>query len=555
VCGFFSSTAERPAYGCYPENRDKDNVGHSFRFLEALAAGYDFPAAHAHTLVTDNTPDVPLRTSDVYLERLLREAADARGLEFEAYVDDLLARAWQDKAAWEPEIRLLDRIGQAFGYFSPRSAAELRDQAKLLPDLSEQFRSYGNAWKLAQGDLAAANLQRFLTDEPAWQERVGTDGLPNLNDDARRSLTHELLAELVPYTREDTVTAERLVFLRERADSTAAARYRMQVRLGVVLRMQGVLTSIAGRVHLASEATEEERKAHVALLRCEDLHLDPGDSPATLPMEREPFPSYDDELELAKRTLPGWMGIRFRQASPEVRRRFTLANGAAAVVAVYPESPAKKAGLDVGDVILGPPGNPFTEPHQIREWVMTSEVGTPAPINVLREERIQRVALVPEHYPLKWPSLPGPPKVGSKAPAVGPLSAYRDTLPPQLARGGPFLLFFWATWCAPCKASLPEVVAFERERHIPVVAVTDERIEQLDAFFERHDGPFPRAVAMDEYRRSFLAYGVSGTPAYVLVDETGHVVSYSVGYRADTGLPIEGWSWAGREAAAASASD
>ena len=65
ICGFFSSTAERPAYGCYPENRDKDNVGHSFRFIEALGVEPYFPQAHNKVLVTDRTPDVPLRTSDV----------------------------------------------------------------------------------------------------------------------------------------------------------------------------------------------------------------------------------------------------------------------------------------------------------------------------------------------------------------------------------------------------------------------------------------------------------------------------------------------------------
>ena len=41
------------------------------------------------------------------------------------------------------------------------------------------------------------------------------------------------------------------------------------------------------------------------------------------------------------------------------------------------------------------------------------------------------------------------------------------------------------------------------------------------AFFEAHDAPFPEAVAVDEFRRSFLAYGVSGTPSFVLVNAAG----------------------------------
>src|SRR5262249_55583429 len=50
TCGYFASTPDRPAYGCYPENRGKDNVGHSFHFLEALGRTRSFPAAHAETL-------------------------------------------------------------------------------------------------------------------------------------------------------------------------------------------------------------------------------------------------------------------------------------------------------------------------------------------------------------------------------------------------------------------------------------------------------------------------------------------------------------------------
>jgi hypothetical protein len=78
VCGFFASTADRQAYGCYPENRDKDNVGHSFAFIESLRAGDTFAEAHNRVLVIDRTPDVPLTTSDVYLERLLEGVAHKR---------------------------------------------------------------------------------------------------------------------------------------------------------------------------------------------------------------------------------------------------------------------------------------------------------------------------------------------------------------------------------------------------------------------------------------------------------------------------------------------
>jgi hypothetical protein len=62
VCGFFASTADRQAYGCYPENQDKDNVGHSFAFIASLVTGDTFPEAHKRVLVIDQTPDAPLTT-------------------------------------------------------------------------------------------------------------------------------------------------------------------------------------------------------------------------------------------------------------------------------------------------------------------------------------------------------------------------------------------------------------------------------------------------------------------------------------------------------------
>jgi len=54
------------------------------------------------------------------------------------------------------------------------------------------------------------------------------------------------------------------------------------------------------------------------------------------------------------------------------------------------------------------------------------------------------------------------------------------------------------------------------------------------------------AGSVDDLRRSFQAYGVSGTPTFVLIDGEGRIASQSTGYTPEKGLPIEGWSWAGR---------
>jgi thiol-disulfide isomerase/thioredoxin len=549
VCGYFSSTPDRMAYGCYPENRGVDNVGHSFLFFETLATTPDLAVAHRETLVTDATPDVPLRTSDVYLDEVLDRAAKKAERERTPFIDELLRDAWRDKARWEPDIRLLDRIGRAYGLFSPRTLEELDAQAKALPTTNETLETYTEAWRATLVDLTRANFERFVVARPVWKERLEADELAHVTPEAADRLRAQLLRELAPWTRRQTRTDDRLALLRRKAETAAAARYRMEVRLAVVLRLRTLLTTIAGRHYLETHGTRQERRAYEALVTCEDLRLSPEPLvPGTPARAEEPFPSYADELKLVESVLPAWMGIRYRPTAETSRREAGLNEGAATVVAVYPDSPAETAGLAVGDVVLGPPSGHFTEPGQIREWTMTSRIGKPASLDVLRRAERRRVTLVPDPLPVKWPELPGPPKIGSVAPPVE-LARYRGDVPPKLA-GGPYLLFFWATWCVPCKASVQELLAYEKETGTPVIAITDEPATHLHEFFARRALPFPGAVAVDELRHSFMAYGVSGTPTFVLVDRDGNVASYHTGYEAGRGLGIEGWSWVPPEGAA-----
>jgi thiol-disulfide isomerase/thioredoxin len=238
--------------------------------------------------------------------------------------------------------------------------------------------------------------------------------------------------------------------------------------------------------------------------------------------------------------MPAYMGIYFRPLSDGQRKRYRTARGAVSINNVNPDSPAAEAGLKVSDIVLGPAGAPFTEPEQIREWTMHSEIGVPVALDILREGAPMRVTLRPGPYPLALPKLPGPPKVGSTAP---PLKVEMYPEPRVLAEHRPRLLFFWATWCAICKQALPEVMAFAQARDIDVLAITDEDPEVLEGFFREFVDPFPALVATDPQRLTFQAYGVSGTPSFVLLDAEGIVQYTQTGYRMQEGLRVEGWKW------------
>ena len=538
VCGFYSSTPERPAYGCYPESREMEDIGHSFRFIEAVAAGRDFTSAHNQVLVNDDTPDVPIRTSDVYLESLMRTFSKERGQSTDSLIDILLHEAWSDAARWEPEIRLLDRISESFGYFSPRLLSELGTNADELEKVAQAFDYYSRAWGSAFHSLTQGNLQRFLTTNVSWSAEVQRNRVAGLNPEDRNQLAGNLLRALERDTRGNAAIMDRLELLRQNAGKTDKARYRMEVRKAVVLRLRTLLTSIAGRVFIDKYATAAQRTAFYSLSGCETFAPVKAKKQAPVDAVARTFPPYDQELELGKTILPGWMGIRYAPVGDEERNRSGLESGAVTVSAVLPDSPAMEGGLKPGDIVIGPPDEPFSGRDRIREWVMTAPIGIPQVLWIQRGAQRFKASIIPMPEPGRWTDAPAPVKIGGPAPSLAKLRAYRGTAPPTESADGPCLLFFFATWCAPCKASLPALAALEQRQGMPIIAITDEVPGKLDEFFQKQKGFFPGRVMTDESRQSFLAYGVHGTPTFVLIDR-GKIRSIKVGYRAGEALSFE----------------
>ena len=85
------------------------------------------------------------------------------------------------------------------------------------------------------------------------------------------------------------------------------------------------------------------------------------------------------------------------------------------------------------------------------------------------------------------------------------------------------LVEFWATWCPPCRQSMPHLDQIHRRykgRGLKVMSISDEPVDVVRDFVRRHKLSFPIAAECI----SAQDYGVKGIPRAFLVGRDGDIV-------------------------------
>ena len=93
-------------------------------------------------------------------------------------------------------------------------------------------------------------------------------------------------------------------------------------------------------------------------------------------------------------------------------------------------------------------------------------------------------------------------------------------------KGKVILMNFWATWCPPCRAEIPEMIALQAEfkDQIVVLGVSEDEAppEQVLKFAKQKGINYPIAMSSDKLTKDFG--GVEALPTTFLIDTQGRVV-------------------------------
>ncbi len=128
---------------------------------------------------------------------------------------------------------------------------------------------------------------------------------------------------------------------------------------------------------------------------------------------------------------------------------------------------------------------------------------------------------------------PGALPAGEKgAPGFSFLDTQGKTVALADFKGKVVFIDFWATWCPPCRISMPEVEKLYADFQGKAVQVLglnlDENGDNARRFVERKKTPYPVLLAGNSDISS--AYGVDGIPHFVLIDKEGKVVNVWSGF-------------------------
>lgn len=91
-----------------------------------------------------------------------------------------------------------------------------------------------------------------------------------------------------------------------------------------------------------------------------------------------------------------------------------------------------------------------------------------------------------------------------------------------------YVVEFWATWCGPCRTSIPHLTQLQerfKDKGVVIIGISNEKPEKVEPFVKSMGAKMEYAVAVDDDDASVAAYmrafGVDGIPHAFVIDKQG----------------------------------
>lgn len=124
-----------------------------------------------------------------------------------------------------------------------------------------------------------------------------------------------------------------------------------------------------------------------------------------------------------------------------------------------------------------------------------------------------------------------PPVLPRPAPSFSLKNLAGETTKLSELKGKVVLVDYWATWCAPCVATMPEMQKLHdkyaaRGLTILGVSIDEEGEKKVRPFLAKRKFTYP--ILLDD-QNTWKTYNIKAIPALFLVDKEGHIVKQWIG--------------------------
>ena len=257
-----------------------------------------------------------------------------------------------------------------------------------------------------------------------------------------------------------------------------------------------------------------------------------------------PKPPMASGKATASREAPpaAWLGISFADVPlPEVPKEYAHSSpeGAVRILQVFKSTSADQAGLKEGDYLLAINGIPLAGRKTLLDTIRSKGVGDLVELRIGRNGKafLQKMALSPKPEDMR--SLTRM-LVGSPAPELEGKYYSGDLGPVSKNQGKVLVLDFWATWCGPCRATIPALDALHKQykaQGVEVIGISSESLQDLKAF--QGTGGQSYSLFNDVGQITTRKYQAFAYPTLVLIDRKGVVQRVEVG--AHPAADMEKW--------------